>query len=259
VRHERPVVVRGAVNDWPPMYKWTLEYLKSTYGERRVKVGVSKSGAYKDYAERLKTGVEPEVTFAKAIDDIFTPTDADLKCRIHQESLDSWGALHEESPPIRYVLRKLLTKNIWMGSTGNVTGMHYDTEDNINVQVRGRKEVILFSSAQLHELYPRSVWDYMSNFSRVDIATPDLSRYPRFSRATPLRAVLEPGDFIFIPIYWWHQFNTLEASLNVNFWWQATAGQALRRHGMRFWPRMARDGYLHRHILRAAGESLFAR
>jgi len=263
VRNERPVVVRGAVNDWPPMYKWTLEYLKSTYGERRVKIGVTKSGVpYKDYAERLKTGVEPEVTFAKAIDDIFTPTDADLKCRIHQETLDSWGPLHEESPPIRYVLRKLLTKNIWMGSTGNVTGMHYDTEDNINVQVRGRKEVILFSSAQLHELYPRSVWDYMSNFSRVDIATPDLSRYPRFSRATPLRAVLEPGDFIFIPIYWWHQFNTLEASLNVNFWWQATAGQALRRHGMRFWPRMARDGYLHTHILqtvRAAGESLFAR
>jgi Cupin-like domain len=117
---------------------------------------------------------------------------------------------------------KTLTKNLWMGSTGIVTGLHYDTEDNINVQVRGRKEIILFPSAQLHELYPPSVWDYMSNFSRIDIATPDLLRYPRFSRATPLRAVLEPGDFIFIPIYWWHYFNTLEASLNVNFWWLAT-------------------------------------
>jgi hypothetical protein len=261
VHHERPVVVRGAVNDWLPMYKWTLEYLKSTYGERRVKIGVSKSGDYKAYAERLNTGVEPEVTFAKAIDDIFTPIDADLKCRIHQESLDTWGALHEESPPIRYVLRKVIAKNIWMGSTGNVTKMHYDTEDNINVQVRGRKEIILFPSAQLDELYPRSVWDYMSNFSRVEIATPDLSRYPRFSRATPLRAVLEPGDFIYIPIYWWHQFHTLEASLNVNFWWQAGAGQALRRNGMRYWPRMAKDGYLHHHIartVRAAGGSLFA-
>jgi hypothetical protein len=251
VRHERPVVVRGAINDWPPTYKWTLEYLKSTYGERRVTIGRSKSGPIKDYAERFGAGVD--VTFAKAIDDTFTPPDADLKCRIHQESLDSWGPLHEESPPIRYVLRKLLTKNIWMGSAGNVTGMHYDTEDNINVQVLGRKEIILFPSAQLHELYPRSVWHYQSNFSRVDIASPDLSRYPQFSRATPLRAVLEPGDFIFIPIYWWHEFHTLEASLNVNFWWRATAGQALRRHGMRFWPRMARDGYLHQHILQIAG------
>ena len=143
-----------------------------------------------------------------------------------------------------------------MGSTGNVTKIHYDMEDNINVQLRGRKEIILFPSTQLDELYPRSAWNYMSNFSRVEIATPDLSRYPRFSRATPLRAVLEPGDFIYIPIYWWHEFHTLEASLNVNFFWQARAGQALRRHGVRFWPRMVRDRYLHRYIVRTVRHSI---
>jgi len=262
VRCERPVIVRGGVRDWPPAYKWTLEYLKAVYGSRRVKIGVSTSGDYVDYAERLNLGVEPEVTFAEAIDKIFAPANAKQKCRIHQESLDKWDALHEESPPPRYVLRKIIARNIWMGSTGNVTETHYDTEDNINVQLRGRKEIIFFPSTQLDELYPRSVWDYMSNFSRVAIEKPDLSRYPRFSRTTPFRAILEPGDFIYIPIYWWHRFHTLEASLNVNFWWQAHTGQALRRHGMRYWPRMAKDGYLHRHILQLLGgvrDSLFAR
>ena len=202
------------------------------------------------YAEKLNLGVEPEVSFAEAIDRIFAPANAEQQCRIDQQPLDKWGALHEESPPPRYILQKVIAKNIWMGSTGSVTKSHYDMEDNINVQLRGRKEIILFPSTQLDELYPRSAWDYMSNFSRVEIATPDLSRYPRFSRATPFRAILEPGDFIYIPIYWWHQFHTLEASFNVNFWWQARAGQALRRQGVRYWPRMARDRYLHRHILR---------
>ena len=61
----------------------------------------------------------------------------------------------------------------------------------------------------------------MSNFSRVEIEEPDLARCPRFSRATPLRAILEPSDFLYLPIYWWHQFRKLEASLNVNFRWQA--------------------------------------
>jgi hypothetical protein len=256
VRCERPVIVRGGVTDWPPTYKWTPEYLKAMYGTRRLKIGVSTNGDYLDYAERRNVGVEPEIAFAKAIDGIFAPANAEQKCRIHQESLDKWGALHEESPPIRYVLRKVIAKNIWMGSTGNVTKMHYDMEDNINVQLRGRKEIILFPSTQLDELYPRSAWDYLSNFSRVEVATPDLFRYPRFSRATPLRAILEPGDFIYIPIYWWHQFHTLEASLNVNFFWQARAGQALRRHGVRYWPRMARDGYLHRYILRTIRDSI---
>jgi hypothetical protein len=262
VRPERPVVVRGGVTEWPPAYKWTPEYLKAKYGARRVKIGVSKNGTYRDYVDRLNVGVDPEVPFAKAIDGIFAPADPEQKCRLHQESLDSWGDLHEESPPIPYVLRKLIAKNIWMGSTGNVTKAHYDTEDNINVQIRGRKEIILFPSTQLDELYPRSAWEYQSNFSRVEITTPDLSRYPHFGRATPMRAVLEPGDFIYIPIYWWHQFHTLEASLNVNFWWQSRAGQALRRNGVRYWPRMARDGYLHRHILhvvRDAGKLFIAR
>ena len=263
VRCERPVVVRGGVKDWPPLYKWTPEYLKAQCGTRRLKIGVSKNGDYVDYADRLKIGVEPEVALAKAVDDIFAPANAEQKCRVHQQSLKKWGgALHDESTPIPYVLGKVIAKNIWMGSTANVTKTHYDMEDNINVQLLGRKEIILFPSTQLDDLYPRSAWDYMSNFSRVDIEMPDLSRYPRFSRATPLRAILEPGDFIYIPIYWWHQFRTLEASLNVNFFWQASAAQALRRHGLHYWPRMARDLYLPRTIWRTVSHSigsLFAR
>ena len=262
VRCERPVIVRGGVKDWPPSYKWTPEYLKAVSGTRPVKIGVSTNGDYLDYAEKLNIGVEPEVAFAKAIDDIFAPTHADQKVRVHQVSLKRWPILHEELPPIRYVLRNVIAKNIWLASIGNLTETHYDMEDNINVQLLGRKEIILYPSTPLDELYPRSAWDYMSNFSRVEIATPDLSRYPQFSRATPLRAILEPGDFIYIPIYWWHQFHTLEASLNVNFWWQASAGQALRRHGLHYWPRMARDRYLHVYVMRAvfdASKSLFAR
>lgn len=250
LRRERPVIIRGGVKDWPPSHKWTLDYLKATCGACRMKIGVSPNGDYLDYAERLNIGVEPEIEFAKVIDYIFAPADAERKCRVHQQSLAKWRALDEDSPPIRYVPRRAFDKNIWMGSPGNVTKTHYDMKDNINVQILGCKEILLFPSTQLDALYPRSAWDYKSNFSRVEIEAPDLGRYPRFRHATPLRAVLEPGDFIYIPIYWWHQFRTLEASLNVNFWWQARVGQALRWHGVRYWPRMARDGLLHTHIAR---------
>jgi ribosomal protein L16 Arg81 hydroxylase len=243
VRRERPVIVRGGVSDWRPLYKWTPEYLKAMCGTRRGKIWVSTSGDW------LNSDADPEVAFAKAIDDIFVPGNTEQQVQVAQQNLREFVALHEESPPIRYISKKVIAKNIWMGSTGNITKAHYDMHDNINVQLRGRKEIILFPSTQLDELYPRSAWEYMSNFSRVEIAKPDLSRYPRFSQATPLRAILEPGDFIYIPIYWWHQFYTLEASLNVNFWWRARAGQALRRHGLHYWPRLARDGYLHIHII----------
>ena len=248
VRRERPVIVRGAVGDWLPSSKWTPEHLKAMCGSSRVRGGVSPEGHHWEQADRTNGGVAPKIEFAKAIDNIFAPANTGQKCRVHQESLYNWDALEKESPPIRYVLGKIIAKNIWMGSAGNVTKTHYDMHDNINIQLRGRKEIILFPSAQLDELYPRRAWDYMSNFSRVEIAAPDLSRYPRFSRATPFRAILEPGDFIYIPIYWWHEFRTLEASLNVNFFWQLRPVQAFDRRGLRYWPRMARDRYLHRYI-----------
>jgi hypothetical protein len=267
-RREQPVVVRGALADWPPLKNWTLDYLRSHYGWRPVRVGLAKEGlSAAQYAQSLKALglplartiesmariglIETRMTFARAIDVIFHRSDPDLKCRIHQESLDSFwnGALAEECPAPSYVPRKLLTANIWMGSAGNVTGTHYDTEPNINVQLLGRKEVILYPSWQFYELYPRSAFDFMANFSQVNVAAPDLKRHPQFQGATPLRAVLEPGDFLFIPVYWWHYFNTLEASLNVNFWWTRTVRQALKWQGLRYWPRMAKDGYLHRHIL----------
>jgi len=212
-------------------------------GTRQGKIWVSTNGDW------LNSGVEPEVAFANAIDDIFEPGNAERKVQVAQQNLKAFGVLHEESPPIPYILQKVISKNIWMGSTGNITKAHYDMHDNINVQIIGRKEIILFPSSQLDELYPKSSLDYMSNFSQVEIAKPDLSRYPRFGQATPLRAILEPGDFIYIPVYWWHRFYTLEASLNVNFWWRPRVAQVLRRHGLHYWPRLARDGYLHIHII----------
>lgn len=93
VRRDRPVIVRGGVGDWSPSYKWTPEYLKAMCGTRRVRVGVSTDGHYREYAERMNGGVAPEIEFAKAIDDIFAPANAGPKCRIHQESLYNWDAL----------------------------------------------------------------------------------------------------------------------------------------------------------------------
>ena len=55
----------------------TPEYLKAMYGTRSLNIDVSTNGVYLDYAERLKIGVEPKVAFAKAVDSIFAPANAD--------------------------------------------------------------------------------------------------------------------------------------------------------------------------------------
>lgn len=56
------------------------------------------------------------------------------------------------------------------------------------------------------------------NLSPVDVAAPDLARYPRFADASFSEAVLRPGELLFIPAKTWHYVRSLTTAISVNFW-----------------------------------------
>ncbi|CAI8011913.1 tRNA wybutosine-synthesizing protein 5 [Geodia barretti] len=92
---------------------------------------------------------------------------------------------------------------------------HYDVMDNLLVQVTGRKRVVLFNPRDANNLY------LTGDKSRVlDIDSPDLSLFPRFSRATRHECVLEPGDVLFIPALWFHNVVSVDFGVAVNVFWQ---------------------------------------
>ena len=60
--------------------------------------------------------------------------------------------------------------------------------------------------------------------SPVDIARPDLRRFPRFARARPMRCTVAAGDALYLPAFWWHEVqSTPDAGaarvLATNFWY----------------------------------------
>lgn len=60
--------------------------------------------------------------------------------------------------------------------------------------------------------------------SPVDIARPDLKRFPKFSEAKRTKCVLKPGDVLFMPAFWWHEVQSYpdpneNRNLAVNFWY----------------------------------------
>ena len=61
----------------------------------------------------------------------------------------------------------------------------------------------------------------MDNFAMVNVEMPDLSRFPALRRARALEAILEPGDVLWLPRYWWHYVHQLDApseNISLNFW-----------------------------------------
>ncbi|CCW62136.1 unnamed protein product [Phytomonas sp. EM1] len=83
---------------------------------------------------------------------------------------------------------------------------HYDTMENVLVQVVGRKRVVLFPPNQYGNLYISG-----SSSPVLNIDAPNLSQYPRFIDAckNAMEVILGPGDLLYFPANWYHHITTL--------------------------------------------------
>jgi hypothetical protein len=145
--------------------------------------------------------------------------------------------IYSGSVPVRQVLPGFEVENsfpllaakrteprIWIGNRTRVAP-HFDESDNIACVVAGRRRFTLFPPDQVGNLYigPLDFTVAGQPASMVDLAAPDLERYPRFAEALrhAFVADLEPGDAIFIPALWWHGVQSTEPfNILVNYWWQ---------------------------------------
>ncbi|MBJ7437510.1 MAG: cupin-like domain-containing protein [Sphingopyxis sp.] len=113
---------------------------------------------------------------------------------------------------------------LWLGG-GVKTQTHNDRDHNLACVIAGRRRFTLFPPDQVANLYIGPL-DNPPPLSLVDPENPDHDRFPLFreAMASARVALLEPGDAIFIPKYWWHHVASLDPyNAMVNYWWGDTA------------------------------------
>lgn len=113
--------------------------------------------------------------------------------------------------------------SFWLGNRTRISA-HYDFPDNLACVIAGERRVTLFPPDQVGNLYVGPVDRTPSGqaISMVDLANPDLTRFPRFAEAArhARTAWLTPGDALFIPSMWWHHVEaTAPFNVLVNYWW----------------------------------------
>ena len=102
----------------------------------------------------------------------------------------------------------------------SLTDWHYHhSSEALQTQILGTKEVLLLPPTE-------SVWSYMHDLQnkRLSLYDADFGAYPQALREVPLRAVLEAGDALFIPIFWWHLVSTRgnrSLGATVPTWWRS--------------------------------------
>jgi hypothetical protein len=108
---------------------------------------------------------------------------------------------------------------IWIGSSGVVTPLHHDAWTGLLFQMTGSKRVLMFPPTERPNLYFTSPFAAKDRWSmlpgRSDDADP--ADFPRFARAHGFEAQLDAGDVLFIPAFWSHEIEALEANISIPF------------------------------------------
>jgi lysine-specific demethylase 8 len=215
LRSRRPVVLTGAIDHWPAR-AWTAEGLAERLGDCAVNLALLDAG-------HVRADLERGIRFAPSRLGAFL---ADLergappRYYLRLRLAGPHRALRDELDVPPYCLGRLaLDVSLLMGGRGTIVDLHYDMLHNLVAQLRGTRRITLFSPAEAGRMYPYPLRTLHWHHSRVAFEAPDPAAFPRFREARPLQVDLGPGEMLFIPRGWWHHFESLDASLAVNFFW----------------------------------------
>lgn len=214
VSKNRPVILSGAMEQWPAFQKWNLDYFRQAHGNSIVSI---QDGRDSDpHFERNQKFHRSEIKFSKFLDrldstersnDFYMTAgnmsehkDSLIKIFADCESLNI-GDGYLEGPP---------DGSLWIGPRGTITPLHFDMINNLFCQIMGRKRVRMVPSWSMPWVYN----DYHV-YSDVDAANPDLSAHPLFENATVYDFEIKPGEILFIPIGWWHHLESLDITISL--------------------------------------------
>lgn len=155
VAHNRPCVLRGALEAWPPLRLWTDAYLRSRAAGRRLPVRTRpRDGAHgRMFGElhRIQAYETDEVSLDALLDELDMPSPRYYGARMHLADVlpellpDTAGG--PDSYAAGFGAAKQTNPTCYLGGGRQATPMHFDPAENLLCVVEGAKELTLFHPA----------------------------------------------------------------------------------------------------------------
>lgn len=215
VQRGRPVVITGALEDWPARH-WSAEYFKSQYGDRMMPVAPIRDGKVV-YGTEFGVRYE-QIRFGEWVDGLLAGSPLPYYAMFHVNEVLPDLANDLRVPSFRPPAPWSQTR-FWMSPADTGSPMHQDLPDNLLAQLIGRKRIVLIPPRDSWRMYREPLTSHLPQYSRVDVEHPDFARFPRFARARQSVVEIGPGDLLYLPRLWWHQVRSLDFSVSVNHWW----------------------------------------
>jgi len=224
VNRNRPCVLKGAVRHWPAFTRWRqIDYLTSRTANQKVEIASYPGPELIAWAEpKLKKTLLDDVAATHRempLHDFLNevPRQGDYfvlpACPIEpgspmaQLEADIGGYRFLPSPK-RALLYTPYRAFIYRDS---YTDWHFhSTDETLMTQVVGDKEVLILppDNASWQALLPV----IRENGYLFDV---DTHKFPQFGQLQPIRAIVEEGDALYIPVFWWHAVQSLGAEFGI--------------------------------------------
>jgi len=249
----RPLLVKGALKNWPASERWTFDKLAqlrrrdgsevvTSFQNGLVEQGVTREPVIQPVAPYLLKLAESAKTIREhRLEDIGLLPDRRRRSLTAADEFHlDWGYLKTFTADKVYLAQWYILNefpelrkdfeigNLWpglrktweytfIGPSNTVTGVHYDFPNNWFCQVSGVKEFILFPPEQSPHMCKSKKYDWGATLSDIDIS--QLDRLPEesaeFAKAEGIYARVETGDALFVPSKTWHAVVSLVPSISL--------------------------------------------
>ncbi|MDQ3288330.1 MAG: cupin-like domain-containing protein [Pseudomonadota bacterium] len=225
LRKERPVKIAGALEHWPAMKKWSLEFFEKEYGEQTIGVETFEPGergpgnnsphGYVKYLRFREMRLKELIQILRDKPDHMYYM-ASHPFRKSFPGLRSDVGVHPYiKGHIEHIPGAHMDSYLWIGPPGTHTPTHTDPMPNFLTQVMGRKTVYLFPADQCRKNLYIGQFE-RETFSPVDFDNPDFEKYPNYRDCTIYKAIVEPGETLHIPRNWGHCVISMDVSISVS-------------------------------------------
>lgn len=102
------------------------------------------------------------------------------------------------------------------GAPGLIAENHFDNERNYIAMLGGERRYLLSHPGNCPHMYLHSMGHPSERHSKVNWSQPDLDRYPDFRHTRINEVVLQAGDVLYLPTYWFHHIVSLTTNYQCN-------------------------------------------
>ncbi|XP_078489480.1 uncharacterized protein LOC100176870 [Ciona intestinalis] len=206
VKQYRPAVLRGALNGSPALDKWSDDYLSKNYGDQEVLVE-------KKYEDR-KT----------------EPKRMPIEGFLQQYKQHNWYVvtilpnvmrkdLRVPKPLMCSTFRENMQElNLWIGTHGTRSMLHFDADNIMHCIVSGRKDWILINPDDKPKIdMVMGEPGQGSGFSHLNVDNVDLFENPQLAQVPWEYVSLYAGDCIYLPSQYLHQVRSYNRSVSATY------------------------------------------